>query len=246
MAAPSWQHLPPAHPLYNEKLGVAESPAELERLYESVRSVTPAVVAQEIIQGADTAKLVYLFCYDRNGERVGHCMLRQLRTDPIHFGSASVVEPVDLPAVDALCDTFLRKIRYSGLCELELKQDSRDGQVRLIEANPRYSVTADAAPYTGVDLGWLHYLDLTGHKVAPAKPTRLNIRHISLMRDFAALRSYRKAGLLTWRELLRSYRPPLAFFDFDARDWRVSALTLRSVCASIVRPWLRRRRARTA
>ena len=51
------------------------------------------------------------------------------------------------------------------------------------------------------------------------------------------LLAYRRAGLLSWRDLLRSYRPPLAFFDVDVRDWRYSAITLylagRSLAAGI-------------
>jgi hypothetical protein len=35
-----------------------------------------------------------------------------------------------------------------------------------------------------------------------------------------------RAGLLSWKQLLNSYMPPLAFFDFDLRDWRNSLETL--------------------
>ena len=45
-------------------------------------------------------------------------------------------------------------MNYVGICEIEVKRDTRDGVVRLIEANPRFSVTADAAVYAGVDIGW--------------------------------------------------------------------------------------------
>ena len=103
-----------------------------------------------------------------------------------------------------------------------MKRDTRDGIVRLIEANPRYSVTSDAATYAGVELGWLHYLDLIGENVTPVAPLSLNFRHIVLSRDFGCIGQYRRAGLLTWSALLKSYRPPVAFFDFDVRDWRVT------------------------
>ena len=51
-----------------------------------------------------------------------------------------------------------------------MKRDTRDGRVKLIEANPRLSGGGDAAPYAGVDLCWLHYLDLIGKRVAPVTP----------------------------------------------------------------------------
>ena len=235
-----WERFPSGHPLLNQKVAIAQSSEELLHIYHTASDVTPEVVLQEIIQGPDTAKMVYLSCYGIDGTRLGSCMLQQLRTDPIHFGSASVVAFVDDPETDRVCDTFLRSIGYSGICELELKRDTRDGVVKLIEANPRYSVTADAAPYFGVDIAWLHYIDLTGHKVTPVSAVPSELRHIVLRRDFACFRSYHSAGLLSWRDFLISYKPPVAFFDFDIRDWRVTLDTLIEVFKIVVGPPFRR------
>jgi D-aspartate ligase len=239
-----WEVLPPGHPLLNQKLAIAESPVDLEAQYASVASVTPQVVAQEIIQGPDTAKLCYMGVYSRGGVRLGSCVVRQIRTDPIGFGSASVVEPVIDPEAESLSDNFLRAIGYAGLCELELKRDSRDGRLKLIEANPRYSVTSDSTPPAGVDLGWIHYLDLIGYDVQPVRQQPADYRHIVLMRDVATVRSYRRAGLLPLAELIRSYRPPVYFFDFDLRDRRVTKKTVVELIKIALYPYWRRLRRR--
>jgi predicted ATP-grasp superfamily ATP-dependent carboligase len=212
----------------------------LRARYDSVKAFTPEVVVQEMIEGPDTAKLVYLSCYGLTGKRLASCVVREIRTGPIYFGSASVVEPIDDPETDELSHRFLSNIGYAGICELEVKRDTRDGSVKLIEANPRYSGTADAAPYAGVDIGWLHYLDLIGVEVQSVRQHSRDFRHICLQRDFSSLRSYRKAGLLGWRDLLRSYRPPIYFYDLDLRDWRVALATLREVFKIIVGPYVRR------
>ena len=235
-----WERLPLGHPLHGRKLALADSPQDMAAKYRLVAETTPEVVVQEVIEGPDTAKLVYLSCYGRGGERIAACMVRELRTTPIYFGSASVVEPVCDPEADVLCDRFLRSVGYAGLCEIELKRDSRDGCVKMIEANPRYSVTADAAPYAGVDLGWLHYLDLIGQRVTPVFAEPRDFRHIVLERDFATVRDYRRDGLLTWPELLRSYRPPVAFFDFDMRDWRLTLSTCVTLAKLLFGPPIRR------
>ena len=235
-----WEKMPATHPLNGSKLATAASAEELHARYDSVAAFTPELVVQEMIEGPDTAKLVYLSCYSSTGKRLGSCVVRELRTGPILFGSASIVEPVDDPETDGMSDSFLRKIGYAGICELEVKRDTRDGTIKLIEANPRYSGTADAAPYAGVDIGWLHYLDLIGVDVQPVRQNSHDYRHICLQRDFSSLRSYRKAGLLSWRELLRSYRPPAYFYDFDVRDWRVSLATLKEVFKIVVGPYFRR------
>ena len=234
-----WEKFPAGHSLLNQKIAVASTASELEAIYRMVESVTPAVVVQEIIEGPDEAKLVYLSCYGRGGKRLGHCLVRELRTTPIYFGSASVVEPISDPETEALCDGFFQSIGYEGLCELEVKRDSRDGRVKLIEANPRYSVTADAAPYAGVDLGWLHYLDLIGEPVEPVGWNGRYFHHIVLSRDVNCFRSYLEAGLTTWSGIARSYKSAV-FFDFDFHDWRLTAQTSVYLLKVLLYPTYRR------
>ncbi len=221
-----WSSAPRGHLVANRKAVLTSSVEEMEEKYGLISQVSPDVVVQESIQGPDNAKMVYLSCYGTDGRRLGCCIVRELRTAPIYNGNASVVEPVAEGEVDAVCDKFLKGISYTGLCEIELKRDIRDGRLMMIEANPRYTGTSDVAPHAGVDLGWLHYLDLIGERVEAAVQSKRNFRHIALAWDFSTIGSYRRAGLLTWRELIRSYKPPLAFFDLHLRDWRLAASTL--------------------
>jgi predicted ATP-grasp superfamily ATP-dependent carboligase len=237
-----WQHFPAGHPLRGQKIAIASEPGQLLRIYDTAHQVTPRVIVQEIIQGEDAAKRVYLSCYDRDGRRIAHAMFRELRCDPLGFGPATVSEPVEDPRVDAICDGFLRRIRFTGLCEFEMKWDARDGQPKLIEANPRLSGGGDAAPYAGVDLCWLHYLDLIGRPVEPVSPQPRSFRHIVLRADGSAIPAYWKAGLLGWRQLRQSYRGPRYYFDVDWRDWRYSLETIAIFVRSLLRGFLRRGR----
>lgn len=236
-----WQKFPPGHPLWYQKVAIAETAEQLRRSYRLASVINPKVILQEIIQGPDTAKRVYLACYDQTGRRIGNAMFRELRCDPLGFGPASISEPIEDPQTDAVCDRFLRSIGYVGICEIEMKHDSRDGCVKLIEANPRLSGGGDAAPYAGVDLCWLHYLDLIGQRVTPASPSGADFRHVVLRADGRALPAYWRAGLLSLKDIARSYRPPLAFFDLDARDWRSSARSLASALRSLASGMLGRR-----
>lgn len=221
-----WQRCASDHPLYSRKIAIAKSPDELMAIYEHAAAIDPDVILQEIIEGPDSGKRVYLSCYDTAGRRIANAMTRELRCTPVGFGPASVTEPIEDRGVDEVCDRWLRSIGYIGLCEIEIKQDTRDGQFKLIEANARLTGSGDAAPYAGVDLCWLHYLDLIGRPVSPVAPHGREFRHIVLRSDAIAVVAYMRAGLLTWKELFRSYRPPLAFYDLDAHDWRYSAETI--------------------
>jgi predicted ATP-grasp superfamily ATP-dependent carboligase len=228
-----WESLPEGNRLRGRKLVTAETREQLRDYYGLVEAYRPQVVAQEIVVGPDNEKYCYLSVYASDGSRLGHCVVREYRCNPILFGSASMVEPVVDPEIDALCDAFLRKVHYVGLCEIEVKRDARDSQVKLIEVNPRFSVTGDCASYTGVEIGWLHYLDLIGKRPAPVEPTRFDFLHMVLRREVSAVPVYLDNRMVSWRELMRSYRRRMEFFDVDWHDWRVTARTLYA-CMKIV------------
>lgn len=239
-----WQGFPPNHPLSHAKVAIAQSSADLIESWRLASAINPNAIAQEIIEGPDIDKRVYVACYDGSSNRIANAMFRELRCNPMNFGPASVTEPVVDPETDGVCDRFLRSMRYSGICEIEMKRDTRDGRVKMIEVNPRLTGGGDAAPYEGVDTCWLHYLDLIGRKPTPVSPDGRDFRHIDLRADVGAIFAYRRAGLLTWRGVIRSYRSPRAFFDFDPHDWRYSAETIyrmaRSAVRELVRPLLDR------
>ena len=236
-----WHKLPADHPLSYQKVAVVNDAARLCETYKLVSAVTPEVILQEMIQGDDSVKSVYLACYDSQSRRIANAMFRELRCDPMCLGPASVTEPIFDQEVDVICDNFLRSMGYSGLCEIEVKRDTRDGRVKLIEANPRLTGGGDAAPYAGVDLCWLHYLDLIGNTPAPVAPSSKHFRHIVLRSDARAVPAYLHAGAITWREVLRSYKGPKAYFDLDWRDWRYSLETLYITAGAFVSRMLRLR-----
>lgn len=239
-----WQRFPVDHPLSYQKVAVVNDAMQLCETYKMASSITPDVILQELIQGGDSVKSVYLACYDGQGRRIANAMFRELRCDPMYLGPASVTEPFLDEEADRICDNFLRSMGYSGICEIEVKRDTRDGRVKLIEANPRLTGGGDAAPYAGVDLCWLHYLDLIGKAVAPVSPSSKHFRHIVLRADARAVPAYLHAGAITWREVLRSYRGPKAYFDLDWRDWRYSLETLYLTAGAFVSRMLRGRSVR--
>ena len=234
-----WQQFPSKHPLSYAKVSIAPTPARLLEIWRLASAISPNVIAQEIIQGPDTDKRVYLACYDSRGRRIANAMFRELRCNPMGFGPATVTEPVVDPETDEICDRFLGSIGYSGICEIEVKRDMRDGRVKLIEVNARLTGGGDAAPYAGVDLCWLHYLDLIGKNPAPIAPDGRNFRHIDLRADVGAIFAYRRARLISWGDVIRSYKAPRAFFDFDTHDWRYSVETIYRMARSAVRELVR-------
>lgn len=234
-----WQQFPASHPLSYAKVSIAETPAKLVESWRLASAINPNAIAQEIIQGPDTDKRVYLACYDGRSRRIANAMFRELRCNPMRFGPASVTEPVTDSETDEVCDGFLRSMGYSGICEIEMKRDTRDGDIKMIEVNARLTGGGDAAPYAGVDLCWLHYLDLVGKTPTPVAPDGRDFRHIDLRADVGAIFAYRRARLISWGDVIRSYKSPRAFFDFDTHDWRYSAETIYRMARSAVRELVR-------
>lgn len=236
-----WSEFRGTHPFVSKKVAIADNKSELVENYKIASEITATVIVQEIIEGPDTSKRVYLSVYNSESQRIANAMFKELRCTPLGFGPASVSEPVVDTEVDTICDQFLKNLSYIGICEIEVKRDSRDGKPKLIEVNPRLSGGGDAAPYDGVDLCWIHYLDLIQQPIENTYPAGRSFKHIVLRADAVAIPAYLRAGLITWRDIVRSYRPPLAFYDFDIRDLRYSAETiyiaLRSFFGGFIR-WL--------
>jgi D-aspartate ligase len=221
-----WDALPPGNPLRGLKLITADDAPTLLAHYAHAEPYRPEAILQEIIAGGDDTKYCYLSVYGAGSRRLGHVVVHELRAHPLGFGSGSIVHPVVDEEIASLCNNFLTSIGYVGICEIEVKRDSRDSAVRLIEANPRYSVTADSAHYAGVEIGWLHYLDLIGQPVVPVTAKLFDFHHVVIHRDIRAVPRYIESGILNWRQVLLTYKGSTRYFDLDPRDPRLAAETL--------------------
>ena len=240
-----WQALPIDNPLRGYKTVSAKTREELLSHYMAVCALVPDAVAQEEIVGPDSAKYCYLSVYARDGHRLGSCVVHELRAYPLMYGCATLVEPVVDEEIDTVCNSFLLSVGYVGICEIELKRDVRDGQLRLIEVNPRFSGTGDSAKYTGVETGFIHYLDLIGQTPSPVTATRFDFRHVMLSSELTAFPKYLEEGLIGWKEWIRSLSYPMKYYDFDLSDFSIARVTaingIRGLLSGLLRKWNLRR-----
>lgn len=239
-----WQALPSSHPLHGTKTVSSKTIEELKENYGKVQSLVPQAVLQEEIVGPDSAKYCYLSVYGCDRSRLGSCVVQELRAYPLLYGCATLVEPVVDEEIDTVCDNFLKSIGFIGICEIELKRDSRDGKLLLVEVNPRFSGTGDCARYTGVEVGYIHYLDLIGKTPEPTSVSRLGFRHVMLVNDFTAFPIYLSQRQITWAEWFRSLKGPIEYFDFDRRDPRNARRAASRAGKALVGGLLRRWRLR--
>jgi predicted ATP-grasp superfamily ATP-dependent carboligase len=99
-----WHAFEEGHALSHQKVSIAATPTELIENWRLATAVNHLVMMQEIIEGPDTDKRVYIAVYDGRGRRIGNAMFRELRCDPIGFGPASISEPIVDDEADELCN----------------------------------------------------------------------------------------------------------------------------------------------
>jgi predicted ATP-grasp superfamily ATP-dependent carboligase len=108
---------------------------------------------------------------------------RRRRQHPHDFGHASTfVETIDLPALEALSNRFLRAINYYGLVEVEFKLDPRDGQFKLLDINARTWGYHTLGTHAGVDFPSLLYCDQISSPVEPCRG-RPGVSWVRLLTD---------------------------------------------------------------
>lgn len=181
--------------------------AELRNLFgRASKLVGPGeILIQDLIPGNGRNQFAYC-AFFKEGKAVGSMVSRRLRQHPHEFGRASTyVETIDLPALEALSERFLRAIDYYGLVEIEYKLDPRDGQFKLLDVNPRTWGYHTLGPSAGVDFVHSLYADQIGGSIEPGRG-KAGFSWIRLLTDFPTGLIDVSRGRLRLREYVQSVR----------------------------------------
>lgn len=138
----------------------------LTRYDEACGLVAPdLLLVQELVPGGGEAQFSYAaLCKD--GRPLASVVARRTRQYPMDFGRASTfVETVDEPGVVEPAVRLLAAIRFTGMVEVEFKQDPRDGCYKLLDVNPRVWGWTTLGARAGVDFPYLLWLLILGDSV---------------------------------------------------------------------------------
>ena len=130
--------------------------------------------------------------------------------------------------VEELADVSIRlikKIKYTGIAEIEFKKDLKSGEYKLIEINPRTWSWIGIVPYTGVDLPFIAYSDLV-YNIKPNKIIKSvdNILWVRLVDDIVNnLFLYPKENRKSLFFLIRQYQSykRVIVAETNERDYKV-------------------------
>jgi D-aspartate ligase len=190
---------------------------ELLENYQKVLSKKQEVIIQEIIPG--DARHMYGFnaYYDQSFNPHGICMFRRMREWPPLSGNGVCIERVSMPEFEPFVSSFIRKIRYHGIVDVEIKHDPRDNCFKLIEINARCWMQVSFPLVHGCNIPYIAYLDAIGALKERINPLATDAKWFFMFQDIpAALRSI-SCGTLTFKEWMHSYKgkKEYAIFSWD-------------------------------
>ena len=139
-----------AHVYARERSGKflhAASEPELRAVAKELLSTNLSMMISELIPGPDDAFVSYIGYYGAGGREIAGFANQKLRQYPVGGGlDTYTVNGVDDEA-QRVAAIFAQGIGLEGMAEIELKRDSRTGELVLIECNNRFTVHVRAVEF---------------------------------------------------------------------------------------------------
>lgn len=199
------------------KVIVVNDPAELASTRERLRVLGVDVLASEIIPGADDQYVSYYSYLDESGKPLLHFTKRKIRQRPPAFGLATYhVTEWDPEAAD-LGLRFFQGVGVRGLANVEFKRDARDGRLKIIECNHRFTAANEIVRRAGLDLALLTYNRALGRPGPPMGSFREGLHLWDPVDDTLAFLTLHGRGELALRPWVRSllHRQTLPLLSWD-------------------------------
>ena len=113
---------------------------------------------------------------------------------------------------------FLQGVGLRGIGSVEFMRDPRDGKLKLIECNARFTLTTELIKASGIDLPLLTYSLLSGTASPPITSYRKNVYGIRTSSDILAFLEARRRGEMTLLQWLQSIAHVQHFLIFSWSD----------------------------
>lgn len=223
---PRHSHLFQRHFGLGRKVFLAEDRSELARHAERMGDLGLEMLVTEVVPGADGAYHSYYTYVDERGKPLFNLTKSKLRQYPVGFGLATY------HVIDRDEDTievgvrFVQGMGVRGVACVEFKRDLRDGRLKLIECNHRFTAGYELVRHAGIDVALLAYNRASGRPDPPLNSYRTGVSMWHPVEDARAFASYRRNGELTLRAWLRSLARPQHFPMFSWRDPKPSLASI--------------------
>ena len=192
---------------------------ELLRVCSEVEKHDIAVMLVEKIIGSDDKLCSYYTYMDEEGMPLFDFTKRVFRRFPKNQGGATYHMTDWNPEVKELSLKFLQHVGLIGLANVEFMRDDRDGKLKLIECNARFTAADGLVAASGYELSLFVYNRLTGRNHLPLKdkPYKRNLRFWLPIQDFLAYKELQKLGEINFTRWLKSimHRQVFPYFSWS-------------------------------
>jgi D-aspartate ligase len=174
----------------------AENLEALRTLWPQLCGSGLTLLAQEFIPGGE-ARIESYHCYvDAERRFAGEFTGRKIRTYPLSYGHTTALEITDAADVRRVGRDIVERLQLTGVAKLDFKRDPQ-GNLRLLEINPRFNLWHHPGALAGVNIPALVYADLTGSPRPAVARLNAGVRWCRPWKDLPAARA---AGmpLTTW------------------------------------------------
>ena len=187
------------------------------------------VVLLEVIPGPDDLLCSYYTYLDEGGVPQFHFTKRVIRRYPEHEGFGCYHVTDWNPEVRDLGMRLFEHVGLRGVANVEFKRDPRDGRLKVIEVNARFTAANGLVAAAGYDIARLVYDRAAGLPPAPldGRPYRTGLRLWYPLDDFLAYLDLRSRGSLGFGQWLRSVAHPCVLPYFSVEDPKPSIVRLK-------------------
>ena len=204
---------------YHAKHFRAANEDELDEAFRKVLTDGIEVIVVERIPGRDDQLCSYYTYLNEHGEPEFHYTKRMVRRFPAGMGSGVCQQTAkDLPEVQELSLKLFKSSGVKGLLNTEYIRDRRDGTLKLIECNGRFTGVNRLLIDSGLNINLHVYNRLTGGPAVPLGHYRDGPMFWDPIGDLYAFRERRKTGELTLFTWIRTLKLPIVLPVFQWDD----------------------------
>lgn len=176
------------------------------------------VILVEKIPGPDDLLGSYYTYRDAQGRHLFHFTKKIIRRFPRNEGLACYHKTEWDEEIAAMGRRFFENIGFRGLGNVEFKRDVRDGRLKIIECNPRFTAAQELLVRSGVDAAWIVYGHAVGLPPPKIESYRQNLYFWYPVKDFRAYLDLRRTGDLKLSGWVRSLLRRQSFPYFSLSD----------------------------
>ncbi len=189
---------------FGAKFLVAMKFEELQTAMQTVLEAKVDVMLMEQIPGPDSRLCSYYTYLGAEGQALFDFTKRIIRRYPKNMGAACYHITDWNPQVRDVSLQLFRHVGLRGLANAEFKSDPRDGQLKLIECNARFTAANCLVARAGLDLARFVYHRIVGLAPVELSKYRTGVRLWYPVEDWQAFRQLHRQGELTWWQWLAS------------------------------------------